>query len=846
MSSLFANQLRKELRQHAGLIFPCIGLLVLEFLRAAGVTETLFDPHGNYQLSHGLSPVAFLAIALIGVFLPVAVGLGDSPSNSERFIATRPISAKTVWGAKVSLLVLFIAVPAALVPLALSLVHGAGLVHGLRAAIDRLAFLLPVLVFFLCWAGLSGSRRKFTTMTIAGAAAIGLTSVTIALVELIDPSAGRNAGFYEPGSVVSRILVVFWAVMACSLFTLSRELFGRRKKWRLPALVVAIGLIVFVVFTTPGLNFLRSDSELASSRTDAFSELQVVPDPYTLSTSWGQAKEGGDDGGREFNLQSKFKLQGLPDGYVVQPSVRRVTLSGEGGAVAEFEATAARMRRIGSLDANPSIVKALATKLDRDITIHVSSEFGGGIGSTVSRWEPGAVDGEQLRQPLDVEWELDLACGIVEPIQILPLKDGASVEVDGVKLTLRMPELGLPRARSFALQARLPKLALTRDASKRLQDSWRQRIDYVCLLTHPERREALLCANSSPVSNRGKFSGLPERIWIVQHRRERYGELFDEEFFDGAELRLFRVRYLGVRSATARADGLRLDHRMREAFNPYGRVQLDVTGYRRALESLGGIPESPTSWDVQAVMRIIDRSDRWPDAQLGEPGFDRLLGIGRRDLNVLVSEVGESGSQSQRSLIAAIDLLADLDDKGLIIANLQRAPALAEIVVSRGWERDAGDELMALLRERRALPMPALQAIVLLENPEANPLLLEQFSHTFRPTLYDLLWQVPEVRPELVRLINERWITSLRSTRDQGGDVFRSEESQLALRTGNFEALDGVLRAFGTNEPSVVRTLRPVMLLPQRWEAVRAELAEASASDFTFDEELRLFRRRQP
>ena len=260
--------------------------------------------------------------------------------------------------------------------------------------------------------------------------------------------------------------------------------------------------------------------------------------------------------------------------------------------------------------------------------------------------------------------------------------------------------------------------------------------------------------------------------------------------------------------------------------------------YKRQ-ESLEPVPAKPTSVDVRSTLLLIDSADP-RQGDVGDPAFARLLAIGERDLGSLISELGRSGYRSQRGLTEAIATLADEGQRDRIVVSLEDRVQLADVVLACGWEQDARDALVATLRARRPLTTDGIRAAVLLGDESLYPYLLEQFDHQPSTEVFDLLWQIPELRKPVEEIVRRRW-ARMRSAMHLR-ESLHFPELHLALRIGELGALKAALAAYrGGDIHEAERALRPVMMLPRRQEQVAEALAGLTAGDFTWDPQRRVF-----
>ncbi len=839
MNSLFKNQLLKELRNHSGLLAIWCGLLLLGTVRALGETATVFTEDGRgYHISPSENTFALLALIGLAIALPMMLGVSDSPTRSEGFIQTRPVPARTVWLAKIAFLGIFLALPAALEPFIVAIVEGGGIGIAMAAAFDRLVFVSPVLLFFLCWGGLNAGGRKMGTMTLIGTAIIlAFFFITIAIVNFVGDDAQL---FHEYGSLQSRFVVTYWLAAALGVFALWRQLSGKRRKSRPVFLSIGVGLAVAFAFGMPGINFLLPTNKLPGEIATAMKQAEAVPNPFEMRAWRSADSEPGKQPEVMLHLQTPIRIENTPGHIVVQPSVKNATLSGPDGFSSDTVGSRGVNQR-GRVRTSRSILQAAVEVLGKEVTAYDGndgSDFGKTPPLTVVRWKANGALEERFDDPLSLEFELSLGCVGVKHRATMPFKHDSTAGTNP-RITVKLPPTPIADSMWFAIRMRVPQLLLTRNPDRKMQSGYQMRRRFLCLLTNPNRKESLFCGFSSGNFTRGMLSGYPELYLLFEHTTRDFGSTFGSDFYENAELHVFQIEWLGEHTVTARMDGFRASERLIHLSRVID-ARSDRRGYLRALENLGPLPETPTAEDTINTLKAIDLRRQWR-LELADPGYQRIMEIGNRDIGVLIAGLGQSNHQSQQVLLDVIGQLANEESKPEIIAAVERSATLAEVITAHGWEADAKDALFAALRSRRALPLEALRAIALLDDPETHPYLLDHFTHLPDVRVYNLLAKIPGLQPQLDRIVQERWV-------EERGSIVKREHHDnrtldtLALRSGNKKALEVILNMLKHDDYSARRALRPVMLLPQRENDIRKQLAPLTSDDFEFDPTMRMFR----
>jgi hypothetical protein len=175
---------RKDFRQFRILIGLLIGLLaVLIAVRLEWTGSVAPDPASNMGYHQFLEGMLALITVIIAGKLTAHVSFEDSPSRSERFLATRPVPATPLACAKLAFLAAFVVAPfaiAAALYLALSGMPFRVIALGtLQSLVRTLAFLGFGVPLILLWE----TRRRL----IAGIAAVCLgLAVIVSTIGLLD------------------------------------------------------------------------------------------------------------------------------------------------------------------------------------------------------------------------------------------------------------------------------------------------------------------------------------------------------------------------------------------------------------------------------------------------------------------------------------------------------------------------------------------------------------------------------------------------------------------------------------------------------------------------------------
>jgi hypothetical protein len=163
------------------------------------------------------------------------------------------------------------------------------------------------------------------------------------------------------------------------------------------------------------------------------------------------------------------------------------------------------------------------------------------------------------------------------------------------------------------------------------------------------------------------------------------------------------------------------------------------------LEKLAQIklPENPTRTQVKEYIRnILSVSATQSSCSVNDPQVDMLTKIGPENLDLLVPLAGNPSHYE----VTAIQFMVRPEHKDLILNNLQEMPSLAGVVLAAGWQRDARDILLDMLRGKNYVEMSIVKAVAALEDPETYPLLLDYFVNGAYPLYtYNTIKNLPGI-----------------------------------------------------------------------------------------------------
>lgn len=371
-----------------------------------------------------------------------------------------------------------------------------------------------------------------------------------------------------------------------------------------------------------------------------------------------------------------------PRDLVVFPRYVRGTLSDGEGFVADHEASFSRQAQRGRAKMTGDTLSVMVESLERELTVYrPRHSMDPSMSAEINlAWAASQLEGRWDRA-MTLEAELALECHEVHEVAAVPFVDGREAKLESGRLVVMLPKQGtLPEMNRFALQVWEPMWAVTRDERHRYVDSWWGRTQWVCLLTHPWRSEALFAAAETSMEPHGRLWGMPERIWMFECQPSQFGEVFDEDFFGEAVLRVFRMDWRGELPLKMVWNDLELRRHVMPAPERANERMSDHE--RRQLASqLGALPKVPSKADLKEVLGLINGSRGWRNDP-ADPLNRRLLEIGRRRFDLLLQGLDTEG-HARNSVVNALGVLTEAVHREEILAVLEHHPDLVDC--SRSW-----------------------------------------------------------------------------------------------------------------------------------------------------------------
>jgi hypothetical protein len=729
-------------------------------------------------LAPSLAQFAGMLLIALITGLSISLGWSDSPTIGDHFLATRPVAPRSIWAGKALTLTLVIWLPVILQSAVVSGWLGLGGGHFLSLSIERSLLLVPILIISLCLGALEPRQ-------------LGLVAGFGPILGYVGAGAGMGVaarlGGVEPNS--TSLLYVLWG-MAVTMAGMLYFQIGRPRSLKRNLGLYALGVLLVFSLQLFGPHDLVRVRAIEASVPDLKVSLASMP-------TMGAINE-------KITFGIVPKVEGLPEGWMTIP----IATGGRFGE-ARFEPTekdANRMRRhLFSRGSSGDEQRTLAALCGVDMLF---TGMNMAPASAQTTW-PREVRGKHG----DLEVDLDLFF-----LEFVPISEPTTVQVgryDGQEWNLWV-------------KLRTPQFRFSRDAETKAQRMWRLARSFVFVLVDEANSRAVLCDVRSSGVSRGGWSGFPEANLSLS--AEPPEGLWLAKSLADVELKVFRRVQRGMAKATLKQPDFALDSIRHYDFH---RDRVEAKEHDRLLAA---VPEDDTEALLELIARTGHRFSLW------EPAPQRLRAIGERDFGELLRIWQRYSNEGQRVLGMVVDDLLDDSHKAQVLAAIPQHPDLAYLAVSRGWEDEIREPLLAAITGSASVTLRMHQALLLLDDPSVYPTMLASFAKSPNLHAYDMLERVPALRPELDRLARAHWQQARRViARD---DIFDREPFQLGLRAGDPDALALMKECLQNPESrkqfgrDLVKAMQPVMVLPRQEQKALDVLAK---SELRFHPDRRIY-----
>lgn len=853
--NLASHLFRKDVRQFRVLLTVWFGLLVLDLAVNLGwVGQVVYSPDHGFDRSANTWTAALPTVIwiLIGILVSLVV-LADSPARREGFLATRPVPKRDLLFAKVLFIFGLIVAPWTLQELVHLAIRGMPVWVVAQGSLERLMFILPVAVGFAAYAALWPGYGRWV-LVLAGTAIGGYLS--LAVVALMCEFVFHSGVFFENTELAQVMMGVYAAVFALVILAFWHSRAHRSAKARWGALGL-VGLICCLVTAFWPVDFFALQPENPSAARSL-----MASDRYEIPLrTFSLRKYKDTDHADVFRLNASFipKMPTPSAGQVIEWVGDSADIAFDRGGALHGKGNRHAPIFNGNIWNRSYIMPdylAWSSEFPDDILFYKNNFYGennfGGV--SLNQFNLPANPREMTASAtMSVKFEARVLQW--RKIADLPLKPNAA-SMDEFGSWKFIAERSLPNSPTelYLERSQIDLATAVNSRCSSFDDGALSRMAF--MVYDPLRHVAMLPdqSNFNGVT-RGTDTGLAQYYGTVT--LAGYTPLTADQM-DRDRLIIFEKSWLGTVPQTWQSPSFTLDEKLRvySGMHEDNHEPMPDTEFNHRIAALKMPAPDAGRQEVGRYLfeflRLIDarRAPLQPDDALTR----ELAALVPANLDLLLDGLPVMGAASKKTVINAIKSGATEAQKPAVIAALQNAPELADVLLARGWVDDAQAQIYQLMQSSNPLPSAALSAIAWFHDPKTYPRLLEEFEANPRISTDDVLSSLPGLEDQLKSVIVPAWQVQSLVTRQPSWAMF-GDEFTLALRHGQTSALQ---RAYlyienpelglSENEFSMAAALWDGILMPdlnrndrQNSEAVLAWMRRHRPDDFIFNPALRRF-----
>jgi hypothetical protein len=307
-----------------------------------------------------------------------------------------------------------------------------------------------------------------------------------------------------------------------------------------------------------------------------------------------------------------------------------------------------------------------------------------------------------------------------------------------------------------------PNLNLTRDQHWQAHsDNAMTRHEYVI---YQEEDQILFTPESDyTYQNLGGLTGYRQSVVTLQFRQSG-GQNLRLPLIDPSKAKILVFEKIFRKEETLAFEkrDIRLIHQFQaNGSNMRPPEKLPRSEFHSRLQELGpppiGADRTQAGHYLYKVIKLVQARDEW--IQPNDALANKLAPLAHDHPEMFLDGLRNAQHRAAQLLEAVLQQGISEDQKGLVIERLSRLVTLSDMVLARGWHEEARDAFVTLAKERENLPISVIRGLILLDESETYPDLLNDFQK--HPTLayYDALRTIPALQDDLdlrVRLIWER------------------------------------------------------------------------------------------
>ncbi len=745
--------------------------------------------------------------ALVGLLPSLAV-LADSPARRDGFLATRPLPKRDLFLSKLLFVFALIVAPWVLQECIHLAWAGTPSWVSERGTLERLMYALPVALACAGFAALWPNPARW-----ARAIGIILGCYVLAALAVFVCEYFFKLTIVETDPIQSAGVVSLYA-LAAALVALaiwhSRGYHAAAARWGVSVAVVLVSQIAVAYLQWRPFKLQPANPSLAKS-VMAEAGVDVPPRDLRVYEEQGGAVDDEDDPKLNISVQPKTKSP-PDDGVVIGWAASNAKLLRVAGGEVPGKANNAMSELFTENPWNylyrQADFLAWATEFPKNVMFYLSAGSVDALADVQLETTKEPASPEELTQPVTVQADLQARVFQWRKIADLPLTPGATAT----------NEFGLWKfvgsdLRALYLERRQISLSTASDSRCSSADNG-PLARMAWMVYDPAHNVVWLPDNSEfDSADRGAQTALVQYC-ITLHFDFR-SSAFKPDEAARCRLFIFEKTWLGSVPEPWKSGPFTLGEKIQPSRvnglvnnQPMSRSDFD----RRTAAVPMPAPDASAREVSRYLLALFQLENAFRhQVQKDDPEIARLARFVPTHLDLFLDALPVANSVVAAAINAAIKTGATDAQKATIIAAVPQNPALAAVLLDRGWTKDARRELYQLADSTRALPVDAMRAIASFQDPQTYPRLLGEFQANPNEAADDFLWTLPGLRKELDNVVARHW-------RTQGlvlhtpGDAMFLEPFILAMRHGETNALARVYQVLDDPEMQ-----RPDQEIIPRW-----------------------------
>ena len=749
---LVLHQLRHECLHHRWLLLAFFAALVTQLLLSVGLIVPENFSFAATRAHQRLQTVVSIALALLFFLLVLAPIFADPPARLDRHLSTRPLAPRSLFAGKALFILTLLILPIVGVEFAAVLILKQGLIVASWAALDRLLLLTPLA--FLVASFASHFRSPLLCFLGALATALLLNSGLFILTKFFEATSFRlNIPPSIPALGISYIAVgTFLALASCSF---SRKEPPLKKRFMLHFWSFGLGLILVALLSHLQLT-------LPSKHQKPLEALFQNPDqaPHFNGIIPNNAQQELEP------LKLTFSPETIAQVFTQHPQAsftHRFSL---------FRISDSSSTRFESV-ADPSEAPLFAGV---ELPNRTLSQ---GLQNTLKKEFPNLraiIPNHRMIKATSVQ------PADANRFPHLHIQDQVSVEgtvetfIGKWKLEANLPFRPEDRPQSNGFQLQFSNILFNKIGDLEIYLTFTQVEGSLLQNHHHEYLENLQVGLYFPTLNIIEFGDVSYRkenrsLSVVTKNQITIGfSSFRNYNLKENLAHETRLVVLGVRPLAK----IETPYSKESAYPPREvlsgeKVNLPLNNLHSNGQLVQWIRQNPhnpqaskgeVSREIESLIFLAESTSHWPKSE--GPVARRLAIYTPQHLPLLINYLRdgyqvEANPSLTKLILQALTLGVDPSQREALVTAAQKYPILMEVLIARGWLVEGEGVFRHHLESSPASQSLALRALLALDNPENDPLILETFLKEPTTPHFELIRRIPRLRRSLQGRSDEIW-----------------------------------------------------------------------------------------